>query len=289
MERYRLLALHAHPDDEASKGAATLARYAAEGHEVMVGTLTGGERGSVLNSTITDPYIFDNLTEVRVGEMAKSVSVLGVQHRWIGFVDSGLPEGDPLPPLPAGSFATLDVEEAAKPVVQLVREFRPHVILTYDENGGYPHPDHIQTHNVAMAAWHTAGLADYLPELGEPWAPSKLYYDRNLTKERFQAFDEEMRARGMESPYGELLGRWAPDRDTGYDRVTTFVDTADYFPQREAALRAHATQIDPGSSFFFAPLEIQQAAWPYENFELAATRVPVNVPEYDLFAGISSN
>ncbi|HHY07064.1 MAG: mycothiol conjugate amidase Mca [Lawsonella sp.] len=289
MAHYRLLAIHAHPDDEASKGAATMARYSAEGHDVMVATLTGGERGSVLNSTITDPKIFENLQEVRVAEMAKSAEILGVQHRWVGFVDSGLPEGDPLPPLPEGSFATLDVCDAVEPLVRLIREFRPHVLMTYDERGGYPHPDHIQTHKASMLAWHIAGNPQQFPDSGEPWAPYKFYYDRNLTKERFAAFHNEMVKRGMDSPYADLLSRWGKNRETGYDRVTTFVECADYFPHREAALKAHATQVDPGSSFFFAPIEIQQAAWPVENFELAATRVPVTVPENGLFTGIPEN
>lgn len=276
--------MHAHPDDEASKGAATLARYAAEGHRVMVATMTGGERGDVLNSTITDPEVKKNLQEYRIAEMAESARILGIEHRWIGFVDSGLPQGDPLPPLPEGSFATLDPAEAARPLVALIRDFRPHVLITYDENGGYPHPDHIQTHRVTVEAWHAAGDARRYPEEGEPWAPLKLYYDRNITRERFQAFDEELRRRGQENPYAELLARWRINEDTGYSRVTTHVPCAEYFPQREAALRAHATQIDPGSPFFFAPLELQQHAWPVENYELAATRVAVTIPENDVFA-----
>lgn len=289
MAHYRLLAVHAHPDDEASKGAATLARYAAEGHQVMVATLTGGERGDVLNPTITDPAIAQNLHAVRVREMAASAAVLGVQHRWLGFIDSGLPEGDPLPALPAGSFATIDPYEAAEPLVRLIREFRPHVILTYDENGGYPHPDHIHTHLVSMVAWRQAGNPAAFPAAGTPWAPFKIYYDRNLTRERFIALHEEYERRGLSSPYADFLDGWGKERGAGFDRVTTRVECGRYFGQREQALRAHATQIDPNSIFFFTPLDIQRAAWPWEHFELAATRVPVTLPEEGLFTQLPAD
>ena len=140
----RLLAVHAHPDDEASKGAATMASYAAAGAKVMVATCTGGERGDVLNpGAAGDPAAKRDLAGLRRREMASSQAALGIEHRWLGFMDSGLPEGDPLPELPAGCFALRPLQTAAAPLVKLVREFRPHVIISYDENGGYPHPDHI--------------------------------------------------------------------------------------------------------------------------------------------------
>ena len=92
--------------------------------------------------------------------MAKAQEILGVQHRWLGFVDSGLPEGDPLPPLPEGCFALEPIEVTAEALVRVIREFRPHVMTTYDENGGYPHPDHIMCHTVSMAAFARAGDPD---------------------------------------------------------------------------------------------------------------------------------
>ena len=289
MAKYRLLAVHAHPDDEASKGAATLARYADEGHTVMVATLTGGERGDVLNPTITDPAIREHLHDVRIQEMAASASILGVHHRWLGFVDSGLPEGDPLLNLPEGSFASLDPYTAAEPLVRLIREFRPHVIITYDENGGYPHPDHIQAHRVSMIAWHEAGNPAAFTDSGRPWQAFKIYFDRNLTRERFKAFDKEYQRRHLASPYGELLDKWGKDKGRGFERATTCVECGDYFAQREKALQAHATQIDPTSVFFFAPLDIQRVAWPWEHFELASTRVPVSLPEKGLFTQLPEN
>lgn len=160
------MAVHAHPDDESSKGAATTARYAAEGHEVMVLTLTGGERGDILNPAMDVPGVRDRISEVRQEEMAEAARILGVKQRWLGFVDSGLPEGDPLPPLPEGCFALVPLEESTRALVKVIREFRPHVVTTYDENGGYPHPDHIRCHEVTMAAYEAAADPEYFPRTG---------------------------------------------------------------------------------------------------------------------------
>src|SRR6185312_13274236 len=165
------MTVHAHPDDESSKGAATCARYIREGVDVLVVTCTDGSRGDILNPQLkTDPAvqaeIEANLPEVRRKEMDAAREILGVRQAWLGFVDSGLPEGDPLPPLPGGCFALQDVEKAAEPLVRLIREFRPHVITTYDENGGYPHPDHIMTHKISMVAFEAAGDPARYPGAG---------------------------------------------------------------------------------------------------------------------------
>src|SRR5918912_625524 len=137
-EVLRLLAVHAHPDDESSKGAATLAKYVAQGARVIVATCTGGERGSVLNPALQG--------------------------------------GAPPPPLPAGCFALEPLETAAAPLVRLMREFRPHVVTTYDENGGYPPPDHVMCHKITIEAFEAAAEPARHPPTGEPWQPPKLYY-----------------------------------------------------------------------------------------------------------------
>ena len=170
-ERLRLLHVHAHPDDESSKGAATTAKYVAEGVDVVVATCTGGERGSILNPAMDRADILANIAEMRRQEMDRARAILGVEQVWLGFVDSGLPEGDPLPPLPEGSFASLDPEIAAVPLIKMIREFRPHVITTYDENGGYPHPDHIMCHKISVAAFDLAADPTVHPELGQPGRP----------------------------------------------------------------------------------------------------------------------
>jgi mycothiol S-conjugate amidase len=287
-ERLRLMAVHAHPDDESSKGAATMARYVSEGVEVMVVTCTGGERGSVLNPKLDRPEVWENITEIRRKEMDLAREILGVRQEWLGFVDSGLPEGDPLPPLPEGCFGLADPLIAAEPLVALIRRFRPHVITTYDEDGGYPHPDHIQCHKVSVVAFEAAGDPDRYPAAGEPWQPLKLYYQMTFSRERVRTLHEAMLAAGLESPYVEWLARW-DEGDTRPDkgpRVTTQVVCDEYFPVRDAALLAHATQVDPDGFWFRVPLEIQRAAWPTEDYELARSLVDTALPESDLFAGV---
>ncbi len=282
----RLMAVHAHPDDESSKGAATTAKYADEGNDVLVVTLTGGERGDVLNPAMDVPGVAENMQEIRRTEMAEAARILGVQQTWLGFVDSGLPEGDPKPPLPEGSFATIPLEVATEALVRVVREFRPHVMTTYDENGGYPHPDHIRCHEVSVAAFEAAGAADQFLDAGAPWAPLKLYYNHGFIRRRLELFKEDYDLRGEAFPLQEWLDRWRPEHGDLMARVTTQIQCGKYFPLRDDALRAHATQIDPNGAFFAIPLETQQRIWPTEEFELARTRVRTAIPETDLFAGI---
>jgi mycothiol S-conjugate amidase len=282
----RLMTVHAHPDDESSKGAATCARYVADGHEVMVVTCTGGERGSVLNPAMDRPEVIANMTEIRRGEMARAAEILGVEHRWLGYVDSGLPEGDPKPPLPEGCFAVGDLPEQTAALVALIREFRPHVLVTYDENGGYPHPDHIRCHEVSVAAFDAAGDPDRFPEVGAPWQPLKLYYSHGFSRARVQAFHEALLAAGMESPYTDWIKNWSEDRPDPGSRVTTRVECADYFEVRDKALLAHATQIDPSSRWFAIPLDMQRQIWSTEDYELVRSLVDSTTPEDDLFAGL---
>ncbi|OMC35738.1 mycothiol conjugate amidase Mca [Mycobacterium sp. GA-1841] len=286
MSELRLMAVHAHPDDESSKGAATTARYAAEGARVMVVTLTGGERGDILNPAMDLPEVHGRIHEVRRDEMAKAAEILGVEHHWLGFEDSGLPEGDPLPDLPEGCFALTPLEEPVHRLVRVIREFRPHVLTTYDENGGYPHPDHIRCHQVSVAAYEAAADFRLYPDAGEPWSVSKLYYNHGFLRQRMQLLQDEFAKNGQQGPFAKWLEHWDPDHDIFANRVTTRVECSKYFSQRDDALRAHATQIDPKGDFFHAPIEWQQRLWPTEEFELARSRVPVKLPEDDLFTGI---
>jgi len=290
--KLRLMAVHAHPDDESSKGAATMARYVREGIDVMVCTMTGGERGDVLNPAMDRPEVKADMARIRREEMARAREILGVQQRFMGFVDSGLPEGDPKPPLPDGSFALVPLAEAAAPLVKAVREFRPHVILTYDENGGYPHPDHIKTHQVTVAAFEAAADPDRYPEAGEPWQPLKLYYFVSFHQAKYVALHEEMLRRGQDSPYEKIFAEWEERarkrEELGIKQleITTRIDVSDYLEIRDQALLAHATQIDPKSAWFDCPLDVQRAAWPTEDYHLARSLVDTELPEDDLFAGV---
>nr|MDT0663970.1 mycothiol conjugate amidase Mca [Micromonospora sp. DSM 115978] len=250
-----------------------------------------GEEGSVLNPAMDTPQVRANMTEVRRAEMDKARAVLGVRQQWLGFLDSGLPEGDPLPPVPDGRFATTPLEVAAAPLVKMVREFRPHVVTTYDENGGYPHPDHVMTHKVSVEAFEAAGDPTRYPEVGieaglEPWQPLKLYYHLTFHKARILAMHQAMLDRGLESPYAERLAEWI-DRAEDAGRLTTQIRCDEWFATRDRALLAHATQVDPNGWWFRVPLQLQRVAWPTEDYQLARSLVDVGtLPETDLFAGV---
>ena len=281
----RLMCVHAHPDDESSKGAATMARYAREGVDVLVVTLTDGSRGSVLNPAMDRPEVLADITVVRAAEMDRAREILGVRQVFLGFVDSGLPEGDPLPPLPEGCFGVGDLEEQTEALVRVVRQQRPHVMTTYDESGGYPHPDHVRCHEVSVAAFEAAGDPERFRGSGEPWQPLKLYYNLTFHRSRLEKLHDAMLAAAVDSPYGEWLESWV-DKPGDVERLTTSVPCAEFFPVRDAALIAHATQVDPTGRWFACPIELQQSTWPYEDFQLARALVDSPLPEDDLFAGV---
>lgn len=288
----RLLAAHAHPDDESSKGAATTALYTSLGAEVMIATFTGGEAGDILNPGVAEsPAANRDIAGLRRGEMARAAAILGAEQRWIGFVDSGLPEGDFATQTPHGCFYKVPLDVAARPLVSLIREFRPQVVTTYDEQGGYPHPDHLRTHFVTMAAVGAAGRADYHPELGEPWSVQKVYYNQDLSVKKWVALHNRALEAGLESPFGELVekAKQRKQRDTWLSTsipVGPFIDTA------ERALLAHKTQIDPNGGFFSATRRLGKELMPTEDFELAVDntgRAPLVREDYvesDLFADV---
>jgi mycothiol S-conjugate amidase len=291
-ERLRLMAVHAHPDDESSKGAATMARYAREGADILVVTCTGGEAGDILNPAMERPEIVADLPAVRRRELVTAINILAVRQVDLGFVDSGLPqkpEDAPddyeLPPLDPGCFARQPLSVTGRALVEIVRRERPHVVVTYDENGGYPHPDHIACHLVSVEAFDAAGDPERYPDAGEPWQPSKLYYVHGWHKEKLVAIHEAMLARGLESPYAERLAEWV-DKPEDQNRITTRVPCGEFFELRNAALLAHATQVDPDGPWFHVPLDLQREVWPTEDYELARSLVGTTMPEDDLFAGL---
>ena len=284
----RLMAVHAHPDDESSKGAATMARYVREGVDVLVCTLTGGERGDILNKAMERPEVRADLAAVRRAEMARAREILGVRQQFLGFIDSGLPEGDPLPPLPEGCFALEPLEVAARPLVQAVREFRPHVILTYDENGGYPHPDHIKTPpgrrsrrsrrprtRTATRAAASPGSRSSCTTSPRSTGPGCWRCTRRCCGAAWSRRTRSGWTSGTRQP-GQARAR---DHHPG-------ARARDYFEIRDQALLAHATQIDPNGGWFACPRDVQRAAWPTEDFHLARSLVDTEKPEDDLFAGI---
>jgi len=170
-------------------------------------------------------------------------------------------------------------------LVRVIRDFKPHVMTTYDESGGYPHPDHIMCHTVSMSAFATAGDRGSYTHAGPPWQPLKIYYNQTLTKARIMAYHDAMEAAGLESPYGEWISRW---QERGERTITTKIECADYFGVRDQALLAHATQVDPEGTWFKVPLSMQMQIWPTEDFEAAVSFVPIEPLESDLFAGLGT-
>jgi len=281
----RLMAVHAHPDDESSKGAATYAHYLREGVEVMVVTCTGGERGDVLNEEVAkNPQSQRDLAGLRREEMRRAQDVVGFQHRWLGYVDSGMAQDDGS--VPAGSFADVPVEISTEVLVNLVREFRPHVMITYNERGGYPHPDHIRCHEISVAAFEKAAEKSSYPDAGEPWQVSKLYYDEIFNLERISKMQTLLRERQPDLPLLETLDMMSERMQKRPQHQTTKIRVGDFFELRDDALRAHASQVSPDNTFFFWPNDLQREAWPFEDFRLAVSRVETTADESDLFQGI---
>lgn len=279
---YRLLTVHAHPDDESSKGAATVARYRSEGVTSTLVCCTGGEEGDILNPAIDTPDVRANLPEVRRRELDRAAAIIGYDHvELLGYRDSGMPgtEANARP----DSFAQAPLDEAIARLVAIVRARRPHVIITYsDDQQGYQHPDHIRVNDISVPAFELAGDPSAFPELGEPWQPQKLYYTV-WSRERIQALHAKYVELGIESPYDD---RWFT-RPSDDHRITTRVDIGDWYHVREQALLAHATQVDPTSKFWFGlPTEVARTVHPWDDYILARSHVPTELPESDLFAGI---
>ncbi|MEM9893598.1 MAG: mycothiol conjugate amidase Mca [Actinomycetota bacterium] len=278
----RLLCVHAHPDDEASKGAPTVAKAVAEGHEAYLVCATGGEEGDILNKAMDRPEIRDNITQVRADELAASVKAIGYHELiWLGYRDSGMEDSESNNH--PDCFAQADLDEATGRLVGIWRRLRPHVVITYsDDQQGYRHPDHLRVYDTSALAWERCGDPAWYPEAGAPWTPLKMYYS-TWSRARLQAHHEKFGELGLESPYDE---RWFT-RPSSDDRITTKVDIAEYYPVRRAALLAHATQVDPEEKFWFGlPDDAAAEAYPWEDYILGQTRVEVTTPESDLFAGI---
>ncbi len=278
----RLLSIHAHPDDEASKGSATIARYVHEGAEAVLVTCTGGEEGEVLNPAMDRPDVHADLAAVRRDELARSAAVIGYrQVVLLGHRDSGMPD-TPANARP-DAFANVDLDVAVAQLAQILRRARPHVVLTYgDEQTRYPHPDHLRVHDISLPAIDLAADPHARQDLGEPWQVQKVYYSE-WSRTRIVALHEAYLALGRESPYDE---RWFT-QDPAVDAVTTRVDTTGFGAVRREALLAHATQVDPSSPFWFG-LSVAEAeqAYPWEDYVLARSTVPTEFPEDDLLAGV---
>ncbi len=294
-ERLTLLTVHAHPDDEASKGAPTLARAHAEGIHTVLVCCTGGEEGDLQNPRLREPgqplYGLTaeeekaKVASMRAGELAESARVIGFDEVvMLGYRDSGMP--DTPANEHADSFHLADPDEAAGRLVAVIRRTRPQVIITYgDDQQGYPHPDHLKVHDISVLAFERAGDPDWYPEAGQPYQPLKLYYS-TWSRARMWAIHQALIERNGKSPFDE---KWF-DRPDNDHRITTRIDVAEFQWARSAALRAHASQVDPEEGFWFALDDTDLTkVYPWEDWILARSLVgpiPEGATEHDLFAGV---
>ncbi len=294
-----VLTVHAHPDDESSKGAGSVARYHAEGIHTVLVCCTGGEEGEVLNPALDTPEVHARLADLRQEELAEAARVIGYDEVvMLGYRDSGM-AGSESNANPA-SFAQAPLDEAVGRLVAVVRRTRPQVMVVYgDEQSGYPHPDHLRVHEIGVEAYRAAGDPGRFPEAGTAWQPTKLYYTE-FSVARFREIHEKFEELGLESPFDAgWRKRW---EEIPAPLVTTSVDVSEFADIRSRALRAHATQVDPKSPFWFGlPPEVMRTIHPYDDYRLAlvagpdgaVTRPPESGPEgregpvgSDLFAGV---
>lgn len=277
-----LLTVHAHPDDEASKGAGTVAKMHDDGVRTVLVTCTGGEEGDILNPAMDRPEVRERLHEVRRDELATAAKIIGYDEVvMLPYRDSGMPDSEAN--ARPDAFANAPLDEAVGRLVEVIRRERPQVIITYnDDQTGYPHPDHLMVHDISGPAFERAGDPHFLPELGDPWVPSKLYYTV-WSRQRVLSLHEKMIELGVESPFTK---EWF-ERPSQDHRITTSIDVNGYYHVRRDALLAHATQVDPTSPFWFGlPDEVMETIHPYDEYVLASSRVESVPPETDIFAGL---
>ena len=289
------MTVHAHPDDEASKGAPTVARYFNEKVATVLVCCTGGEEGDLHNPSLREPgQPFHNvspererelLAELRPAELKKSTDAIGFTDvHMLGYRDSGMAgaESNNHP----DCFHMADMDEATGRLVALIRKHRPQVILTYnDDQRGYPHPDHLKVHDISILAFERAGDPSWYPELGAAWQVSKMYYSL-WTKKRIEILHSALLEKFGESPFDE---NWLkrPSQD---HRITTRLEISEYLPARTQSLLAHATQIDPASKWWFGLDDDELArVYPWEDWILGRSVLPPlpdDFVEDDLFYGI---
>ncbi len=283
-EPLSLLSIHAHPDDESSKGAGTVAKYHAEGVRTVLVCCTGGEEGDILNPAMDRDEVRADIGAVRRAELDQAAAIIGYDEVvMLGYRDSGMPDSEAN--AHPDCFAGAPIDEAVDRLVAIIRRTRPQVVLTYgDEQGGYPHPDHLRVHDITRPAIDRAADPAWHPEVGEPWQVAKVYYSV-WSKRRIELTHAKYLELDLESPYSK---EWF-ERPWQDHRITTMVDIEGFAEVRFDALLAHQTQIDPASPFWFGlPREVASAIHPYDDYILAASTVEVVTPESDLFAGLRS-
>lgn len=279
-----VMMVHAHPDDECLTTGGTLARYSAEGIQTVLVIATGGEEGEIVVPELDTPENKARLAEIRAGELACSVATLGITAlEQLGYRDSGM-EGTAANTHPA-SLHMADKEAATAQLVGLVRRYRPHVLVSYDERGGYGHPDHIACHTITMAAFDVAGDPARYPAAGPAWTPQKLYYTAFPRQAVYRAWTL-MRERGLPTPLDDP--EFDASRFTVEDtRVTTLMPIHAYLAPKRQAIDCHITQIRKDSPFLAMPEDLAYDLFGVEYYIRVASRVAApETGEDDLFAGL---
>jgi N-acetyl-1-D-myo-inositol-2-amino-2-deoxy-alpha-D-glucopyranoside deacetylase len=291
----RLLLVHAHPDDETINNGATMARYVAEGASVTLLTCTLGEEGEILVPELAQLAAdqADQLGGYRIWELRAAMAALGVSDiRFLGgagrYRDSGM-MGTPANQHPR-AFWNADLDDAIAHAVSVVRAVRPQVVVTYDENGGYGHPDHIQAHRVAMGAVDAAGDPAYRPDLGEAWSVAKAYWCC-MPRSVLQKGIEALAAAGEESFFEGITDAADIPFAVDDEEVTAAVDGRRFADRKDAAMRAHPTQILVDGPFFALSNNLGQEVLGVEYYRLVrGKRGPAGSAadgwEDDLFAGL---
>jgi len=282
-QQLRLLTVHAHADDESITMGGTLAACADRGIRTAVVCCTDGQLATIYAADMPEEQTRPRLGEIRREELRAACAALGVDEvHFLGYRDSGM-AGEPSNSEP-GAFWKADIDEAVGRVVARIRAFRPHVVVTYDANGGYGHPDHVQAHRVTLLAVEAAYLPKLYPDSGEPWRVSKMYYTAFPASQMRKVIELAEQA-GMPSPFGETP---ADELDfvTRDELVTTAVECGAQIERKQQALRAHHSQITDEFPLLMMPAEVIREHFPKEHYQLVWSHVPTRVPEDDLFAGL---
>jgi mycothiol conjugate amidase Mca len=279
----RLLAVHAHADDESITMGGTMAVLAERGVQVANVCCTDGELATIVAADMPEEEYRPRLGEIRRVELQRACDVLGVSEvHFLGYHDSGM-AGEPSSKRP-DAFFMQPLDGVAERLTAIIRAFRPHVVVTYDAYGGYGHPDHIQTHRATLIAVEAAGHAGVFPESGEAWEVAKLYYTAVPVSLLARAIEAAVAA-GLDHPFE---GRAAEELEfaTPDHFVTTTVDVRGGIAKKLGALRAHHSQIDETFPLLAIPEEVMANLFGDEHYQLALSRVPTSRPETDLFAGV---
>ncbi|MBV9099430.1 MAG: PIG-L family deacetylase [Candidatus Dormibacteraeota bacterium] len=282
MSDLRLMAVHAHADDETITMGGLLALCADRGIRTCNICCTDGKLATIVDPSMPEETTRPRLAEIRQGELREACRILGVDEvHFLEYGDSGM-AGEPTNDLP-DAFWKAQVHEAVGRVVEHIRRFKPHVVVTYDANGAYGHPDHIQAHRVTLLAVEAAHTPVY-PELGERWRVQKLYYTAFPERAARAAIDFA-RQNGLDTPFGvedpSELPFLTPDA-----WVTTTVDCHTVIQRKRSALRAHRSQIGPDWPMLAIPDDVAER-FADEYFQLVISRTPPSLPETDVFAGIA--